>query len=337
MEILVGNHNQDTQHVPVLLNTILKNIKPNGTWIDGTFGAGGYSRFLLEQGVDKVFAIDRDPLALKNSKSLQEDFPKRFKFFLGKFSEIESLINNSKNNSKTCNGIVFDLGVSSMQLDQATRGFSFNRDGPLDMRMGGSTLSASDIINSYDEESIADILFQYGEEKLSRTIAKKIVAARPIESTLELANVIKKCFSPYSLKKIHPATKSFQALRIAVNDELVELVKGLRVAERILEPGGQLVVVTFHSLEDRIVKRFVRSRTGRSSNNNRHAPFLGEVDPSFSLKRVKPYLVKSDEKRQNPRSRSAKLRIAIRTTALPHQNREEKLGLPKLALESLVS
>lgn len=335
MEVLVDSHNQDAKHTPVLLNTIIENIKPNGMWIDGTFGAGGYSRSLLEKGVDKLFAIDRDPLALKSSRRLQEDFPKRFTFLLGKFSETESLINNSGNGSTKCNGIIFDLGVSSMQLDEASRGFSFNQDGPLDMRMGESSLSADDIINFYDEESIADILFQYGEEKLSRIIAKKIVAARPIKSTLELADIIKNCFVPYPFKKIHPATKSFQALRIAVNDELVELVKGLRVAEKLLKPGGQLVVVTFHSLEDRVVKRFVRSRTDRRENSNRHAPISGEMTPSFKLKRVKPYLVKSEEKKENNRSRSAKLRIAIRTDALPYQNQEEKLGLPKLAIESL--
>ena len=332
MRELADTHKKNVQHIPVLLKTILENIKPSGIWVDGTFGAGGYSRSLLEQGAEAVVAIDRDPVALKASKALEIDFRDQFTFFQGKFSQLENLISSSVK----INGIIFDLGVSSMQLDQAKRGFSFLHDGPLDMRMGEAEVSASDIINFYDEESIADILFQYGEERFSRVIAKKIVNSRPIESTLRLSNIIKSCFNN-SFRKTHPATKSFQALRIAVNDELVELVKGLEVAERMLEPGGQLAVVTFHSLEDRIVKKFIRSRTKNKENMNRHLPNCANIDPSFILKRVKPYLVKSEERELNNRSRSAKLRIATRTNALAHPQQNQKLGLPRLALESLTA
>ena len=330
MRKLADTHKKNVQHIPVLLKTILENIKPSGIWVDGTFGAGGYSRSLLEQGAEAVVAIDRDPVALKASKALEIDFRDQFTFFQGRFSQLENFISSSIK----INGIIFDLGVSSMQLDQAKRGFSFLHDGPLDMRMGEAEVSASDIINFYDEESIADILFQYGEERFSRVIAKKIVNSRPIESTLRLSNIIKSCFNN-SFWKTHPATKSFQALRIAVNDELVELVKGLEVAERMLEPGGQLAVVTFHSLEDRIVKKFMRARTKNKENMNRHLPNCTNIDPSFILKRVKPYLVKSEERKLNNRSRSAKLRIATRTNASVHPQQNQKLGLPRLALESL--
>ena len=329
---LADTHKENVQHIPVLLETILENINPSGIWVDGTFGAGGYSRSLLEQGVEAVVAIDRDPAALKASKALEIDFRDQFTFFQGKFSQLENFISSSIKIS----GIVFDLGVSSMQLDQAKRGFSFLHDGPLDMRMGEAEVSASDIVNFYDEESIADILFQYGEERFSRVIAKKIVNSRPIESTLGLSNIIKSCFNG-SFRKTHPATKSFQALRIAVNDELVELVKGLGIAERMLEPGGQLAVVTFHSLEDRIVKKFMRARTKNKENMNRHLPNCTNIDPSFMLKRVKPYLVRSEERELNNRSRSAKLRIATRTNASAHPQQNQKLGLPRLALESLTA
>ena len=332
MRKLADTHKENVQHIPVLLKTILENIKPSGIWVDGTFGAGGYSRSLLQQGAEAVVAIDRDPVALKASKALEIDFQDQFTFFQGKFSQLENFISSSIKIS----GIIFDLGVSSMQLDQAKRGFSFLHDGPLDMRMGEAEVSASDIINFYDEESIADILFQYGEERFSRVIAKKIVNSRPIESTLRLSNIIKSCFNK-SFRKTHPATKSFQALRIAVNDELVELVKGLEIAERRLEPGGQLAVVTFHSLEDRIVKKFMRARTKNKENMNRHLPNCTNIDPSFILKRVKPYLVKSEERELNNRSRSAKLRIATRTNASVHPQTNQKLGLPRLALESLIA
>ena len=331
MKKLAEISDNNVQHIPVLLKTILENIEPSGIWVDGTFGAGGYSRALLEQGVEAVLAIDRDPVALKASEALKVDFSDKFTFFLGEFSQLENFISRSIK----INGIIFDLGVSSMQLDQAKRGFSFLHDGPLDMRMGAGEISASDIINFYDEEAIADILFQYGEERFSRVIAKKIVNARPIESTLKLSTIIKSCFNNGSFSKTHPATKSFQALRIAVNDELAELVKGLELAERMLEPGGQLAVVTFHSLEDRIVKRFMRSRTNHKENTNRYLPNYTKIAPSFIQKRVKPYLVKDEERKLNNRSRSAKLRIATRTDAPAHPEQKQKLGLPKLALESL--
>ena len=330
MESMACNSNQKAQHTPVLINTIMNNIQPKGTWIDGTFGAGGYSRALLESGAVKVFGIDKDPNVIKLSQDLSEEFSGRFSFFLGKFSKVEEFVDKA-----IVDGVIFDLGVSSMQLDQAKRGFSFRHDGPLDMRMGEGGLSAADIVNSFEEEEIADILFQYGEEKSSRLIAKKIVSARPITSTLSLSTIIHGCFNNRTDTKTHPATKSFQALRIAVNDELAELVRGLEAAERILKPGGELVVVTFHSLEDRIVKKFLRSRSIGKGNANRHSPTSEDVSPSFILKSSKPYLVKDNERQSNPRSRSAKLRIAIRSDADPFSPQRKKLGLPKLAMKSL--
>ena len=330
MKSMACNSNQKAQHTPVLINTIMNNIQPKGTWIDGTFGAGGYSRALLESGAVKVFGIDKDPNVIKLSQNLSEEFSERFSFFSGKFSNVEEFVDKA-----IVDGVIFDLGVSSMQLDQAKRGFSFRHDGPLDMRMGEGGLSAADIVNSFEEEEIADILFQYGEEKSSRLIAKKIVSARPITSTLSLSAIIHGCFNNRTDTKTHPATKSFQALRIAVNDELAELVRGLEAAERILKPGGELVVVTFHSLEDRIVKKFLRSRSIGRGNANRHSPISEDVSPSFILKSSKPYLVKDNERQSNPRSRSAKLRIAIRSDADPFSPQRKKLGLPKLAMKSL--
>ena len=331
MDSMACNSNQKAQHTPVLIDTIINNIQPRGIWIDGTFGAGGYSRALLESGAIKVFGVDKDPNAIKLSQAMSKEFLERFSFFLGKFSDIEQYVDKD-----IVDGVVFDLGVSSMQLDHAVRGFSFRHDGPLDMRMGEGDLSAADIVNGFDEEEIADILFQYGEEKSSRIIAKKIVSARPIMSTLSLSAIINSCFNDRVTTKIHPATKSFQALRIAVNDELAELVRGLEAAERILKPGGELVVVTFHSLEDRIVKKFLRSRAIGKGNVNRYLPSSEEVPPSFILKSSKPYLVGDNERQSNPRSRSAKLRIAVRTDAAPFPPKRKKLGLPKLALESLI-
>ncbi|MFQ3354378.1 MAG: 16S rRNA (cytosine1402-N4)-methyltransferase [Paracoccaceae bacterium] len=319
------------QHVPVLINKIIDNVNLAGTWVDGTFGAGGYSRALLNEGVTKIIAIDRDPSVAKTAASLSEEFPGRVQFKAGNFSELDTLINNEAHLA----GIVLDLGVSSMQVDQPDRGFSFSKDGPLDMRMGTSNLTAYDIVNGFDEADIADILFQYGEEKASRKIAKAIVMLRPIVSTLQLADIIKQTVNKPGSSKIHAATKSFQALRIAVNNELAELIMGLEAAERLLPPGGELAIVTFHSLEDRIVKKFLGARSGIDRSVSRYMPAVKYAESSFHANRANPYRADAEEVSFNPRSRSAKLRIARRTEAMYHKINRDRLGLPKLTQEAL--
>jgi len=319
------------QHVPVLINKIIDNVNLTGIWVDGTFGAGGYSRALLNEGAEKIIAIDRDPSVAKTAASLSEEFPGRVQFKPGNFSELDALVGKGTHVA----GIVLDLGVSSMQVDQPDRGFSFSKDGPLDMRMGTSDLTAYDIVNGFDVENIADILFQYGEEKASRRIAKAIVMLRPVVSTLQLANIIKDCVSKPVSSKIHPATKSFQALRIAVNNELAELIMGLEASERLLSPGGELAIVTFHSLEDRIVKKFLGTRSGIDKSVSRYMPAVKYAESSFHANRANPYRADAEEKSFNPRSRSAKLRIARRTEAMYHKINRERLGLPKLTLEVL--
>ena len=312
-------------HTPVLLRPLLAAVAPvSGRWLDGTFGAGGYTRGLLDAGAAQVVAVDRDPLAFEMAQAWAGDYGDRIVMQRGVFSKMDDY-------AQDLDGIVLDLGVSSMQLDLAERGFSFMRDGPLDMRMSQDGPSAADIVNEAEEEVIANILFQYGEERASRRIAKAIVRAReeaPITTTLALAGLVEGCLPRSKPDQSHPATRSFQALRIAVNNEYGELFNGLMAAERALKPGGQLAVVTFHSVEDRMVKRFLTARAGAGGNANRFAPEIEAPEPQFKILKRKAIGPDAQELEENPRSRSAKLRVAIRTDA-PAGNIDAKaLGMP---------
>ena len=299
-------------HVPVLLRPLLAAVAPvEGIWLDGTFGAGGYTRGLLDAGAGRVIAVDRDPLAFEMAAGWAGDYGDRITMQQGVFSKMDDY-------GADLDGVVLDLGVSSMQLDLAERGFSFMRDGPLDMRMSQDGPSAADLVNECDEATLAAILFHYGEERASRRIAKSIIRARevaPITSTLELVGLIEACLPRSKPGQSHPATRSFQALRIAVNDEYGELFQGLMAAERALKEGGQLAVVTFHSVEDRMVKRFLTARSGGGGNANRFAPEQTRDAPQFRVEKRKAIGPDAQELEENPRSRSAKLRVAIRTDA----------------------
>lgn len=300
-------------HIPVLLRPILEAVAPvSGVWLDGTFGAGGYARGLLDAGAAKVIGIDRDPLAHQMAAPWAGQYGDRLKLIEGTFSDLDTLA------GEPLDGVVLDLGISSMQIDQPERGFSFQKDGPLDMRMSQQGQSAADIVNKASEGEIADILFHYGEERASRRIARAIVEARtkaPFETTLQLAEVVARCLPRPKPGQSHPATRSFQALRIAVNAEFTELAQGLAAAERVLKPGGLLAVVTFHSLEDRIVKRFFQLASGAEANTNRYAPARAETTARFTLINKRAIEADDQELEANPRSRSAKLRVARRTAA----------------------
>ncbi|KFE34493.1 16S rRNA (cytosine(1402)-N(4))-methyltransferase RsmH [Thioclava atlantica] len=317
----------DAPHIPVLLRPLLRAVAPvSGVWLDGTFGAGGYARGLLEAGADKVIGVDRDPAVFEMAKSWRADYGDRLELVEGTFSELDTY------SDVLLDGVVLDLGVSSMQLDQAERGFSFMREGPLDMRMSQEGPSAADLVNETDEAELADILYQYGEERASRRIAKAIVEARktrPFETTQQLVQVIERCLPRPKPGQSHPATRSFQAIRIAVNDEFGQLIEGLEAAERALKPGGLLAVVTFHSLEDRVVKRFFAARSSTGGGGSRHAPVQQSLDPAFDI------IVKGDgpdeeELVENPRARSARLRVGRRTSAPAGQADRRQLGLPAL-------
>ncbi|MEO9465843.1 16S rRNA (cytosine(1402)-N(4))-methyltransferase RsmH [Sulfitobacter pontiacus] len=312
-------------HTPVLLRPLLAAVAPvSGRWLDGTFGAGGYTRGLLDAGAAQVVAVDRDPLAFEMAQAWAGDYGDRIVMQRGVFSKMDDY-------AQDLDGIVLDLGVSSMQLDLAERGFSFMRDGPLDMRMSQDGPSAADIVNEAEEEVIANILFQYGEERASRRIAKAIIRAReeaPITTTLALAGLVESCLLRSKPGQSHPATRSFQALRIAVNNEYGELFNGLMAAERALKPGGQLAVVTFHSVEDRMVKRFLTARAGAGGNANRFAPEIEVPEPQFKILKRKAIGPDAQELEENPRSRSAKLRVAIRTDAPAGSIDAKALGMP---------
>ena len=312
-------------HIPVLIRPLIAACSPvSGTWLDGTFGAGGYSKLLLEAGADHIIGVDRDPTVFKMAHWATEN---------SAVTLVEDTFSNLDVIASDLDGVVLDLGVSSMQLDQAERGFSFMRDGPLDMRMGQEGQSATDIINEAGETDLADILFTYGEERGSRRIARKIVQERerePITTTLRLAKIIEGCLPRSKPGQSHPATRSFQAIRIAVNDEYGQLAEGLEAAERALKPGGHLAVVTFHSVEDRMVKRFLQQRAGGSGNANRYAPELETEKPAFKIITKKAVGPDDDELAQNPRSRSAKLRVAQRTDAPAGPMDRSKLGMPQL-------
>jgi 16S rRNA (cytosine1402-N4)-methyltransferase len=311
-------------HVPVLLAEVLDALAPleGARIVDGTFGAGGYSRALLEAGAS-VIGIDRDPTVAQFADALSAEFPSRFRYVPGTFAELDQLA------ERPVDGVVLDLGVSSMQLDEGERGFSFMREGPLDMRMAGQGDSAADLVNGLDETSLADLLFAYGEERKSRRIAHSIVAARaakPLTTTLELARLIEKAIGRKP-GDAHPATRSFQALRIAVNDEFGQLVEGLFASERLLTEGGRLAVVTFHSLEDRIVKRFLDPQKG-APVQSRHLPqVVAEASRWGDVGRaIKP---SRSETERNPRARSAVLRAARRTSAEPRAVTFAGLGVPR--------
>jgi 16S rRNA (cytosine1402-N4)-methyltransferase len=314
-------------HVPVLLRPLLKAVAPvTGTWLDGTFGAGGYTKGLLEAGAERVIAVDRDPLAFEMAADWAAAYGERLVMQRGNFARMDDY-------AQDLDGVVLDLGVSSMQLDQAERGFSFMKEGPLDMRMSQEGPSAADLVNGAEEATLANILFQYGEERASRRIARAIVRARetaPITTTLELVRLIEANLPRPKPGQSHPATRSFQALRIAVNDEYGALFEGLMAAERALKPGGQLAVVTFHSVEDRMVKRFLTARSGGGGNANRFAPQVAREEPQFRVEKKKAIGPDAQELEENPRSRSAKLRVAIRTEAPSGAVDAKALGMPQV-------
>ncbi len=321
------------RHLPVLRDEVLSALapKPSEIFLDGTFGAGGYTQALLDVADTRVLAIDRDPAAIAAGYAQVAAAQGRLTLVQGLFSDLAAIA--SAQGIARFDGIVFDIGVSSMQLDEAERGFSFRLDGPLDMRMSGEGASAADLVNTADESYLADIFYHFGEERLARRIAKAIVAdrvERPFTTTLQLAEMIARV-APAKPGAIHPATRSFQALRIAVNDELGELVTALSAAERLLDEGGRLAVVTFHSLEDRIVKQFFANRSDHGRAPSRLLP--GEVAPppaSFIIPGKQPIGPSEAEIARNSRARSAKLRFGIRTSAPPHAAEESLLQLARL-------
>lgn len=302
----------DAPHISVLLNEVVEALgaAPGETIIDGTFGAGGYTRAILATGAT-VVGFDRDPTVLRFTEGLPAD---RFRLIQDRFSQMAEHFA-----PQSVDGVVLDIGVSSMQLDEAERGFSFMRDGPLDMRMSDTGPTAADLVNTLDHTELARILYVYGEEHASRRIASFIIRRREerlFERTLDLAEVIERALGGRKGAKVHPATRSFQGLRIAVNDELGELEAGLAAAELILKPGGRLAVVTFHSLEDRIVKNYLAERAGRTPGGSRHLPQAPTGAPaSFQLIANKAIAPSEAELAANPRARSSKLRAAVRTEA----------------------
>jgi len=305
-------------HNSVMINEIISflPLKKSINVIDATFGGGGYSKTILEKfNVNQLLAIDRDPISKIFAKEIESKFP-NFTLINDKFSKIEEIVKNSKLKDKKFDIILFDIGTSSNQIDNAQRGFSFNKSGPLDMRMGASDKKAYDIINNYEEKNLADIIYQYGEERYSRVIAKEIVKNRKIKfisDTIELSNIIKKCLPKKNqLKnKIHPATKTFQAIRIYVNDELSELKTSLEKTLKILNKDGLILVVSFQSLEDRIVKDFFNHNSGKRWRSSRHYPELPDkLATQLKIITKKPILPSASEILENPRSRSAKLRVA---------------------------
>jgi 16S rRNA (cytosine1402-N4)-methyltransferase len=315
-------------HVPVLLRPLLAAVAPvSGIWLDGTFGAGGYARGLLDAGATCVIGIDRDPLALQMAAPWAGGYGDRLRLLSGTFSQLDRLA------GAPLDGIVLDLGVSSMQIDQAARGFSFAKDGPLDMRMSQDGETAADLVNAAPEDVLADILYHYGEERASRRIARAIAGARaiaPILTTRHLAEIVSRCLPRPKPGQTHPATRSFQAIRIAVNAEFAELADGLMAAERALKPGGKLAVVTFHSLEDRIVKRFFLLRSGGEANANRYAPAAEADAPRFALLTRRAIAPDDRELAENPRARSGKLRVAQRTAAAAGPVDPAALGVPSV-------
>jgi 16S rRNA (cytosine1402-N4)-methyltransferase len=296
-------------HIPVMLAEVLETLQPrNGAhYVDGTFGGGGYSRAILEAADCRVLGIDRDPDAIARGQDLVRRFDGRLTLVEGTFGRMGDFITQT-------DGVVLDLGVSSFQFDQPERGFSFRTDGPLDMRMSSTGQSAADFVNSADEAELARVIAEYGEERNARRIARSIVRARPLAATAELAALVAEVQGPAALRHaIHPATRTFQALRIHVNDELGELRRGLDAALALLKPQGRLVVVSFHSLEDRIVKQFLGVRSTSAPRASRHAPESPAARPRLRL--IATMAPKDDEIARNPRARSARLRAAEKLAA----------------------
>ena len=317
-------------HVPVMLEEVIQALDPyeGGVYVDGTFGLGGYTEAILNTAADRVFGVDRDPAAISFGAELSKRYPGRLNLLEGRFGDLSALMATA--GVEAVQGVVLDLGVSSIQLDEAARGFSFRFDAPLDMRMGSGGLSAADIVNKADESILADLIHRLGEERKARRIAKAIVAARekaPIQTTYQLAKIVRGIMGK-SLDGIDSATRTFMALRIHVNDELGELTRGLAAAESILAPSGRLAVVSFHSLEDRIVKKFMKSRSGQCDRGSRHLPEISLDNPKPSFRLIKRRALKPSkpEVAQNPRSRSAKLRVAERTDAPPWPNKEVRFN-----------
>ncbi len=300
-------------HLPVLIDEVLAGlaVQSGEIHVDGTFGAGGYTRALLDAGAARVIAFDRDPDAIAEGPALVPDA--RLTLIHETFGKMDEAL--VERDLSPVDGVTLDIGVSSMQLDRAERGFAFSKDGPLDMRMSQAGMSAADFVNEAEEAEIARVLKDYGEEPRARRVASAIVAARPLTRTAELAAVVRKSLGYYQGMKSDPATRTFQAIRIHLNAELDELEAGLVAAERVLRPGGRLAVVTFHSLEDRIVKRFLKSRSGATPAGSRHRPIAANgPTPSFA-KVAKPLSPSEAELARNPRARSARLRTAVRTDA----------------------
>ena len=310
------------RHIPVLLNEVVDALalRDGGRYLDGTFGAGGYPTAMLDRADCQVIAIDRDPDAIAAGRALAERYAPRLRLIEGRFGDMAELLSGEE-----VDGVTLDLGVSSMQFDQAERGFSFRNSGPLDMRMEKNGPSAADLVNKTEEAELADIFWRYGEERKSRRVAHAIVERRRekhIETTGELAEIVRRAVGPSARDESDPATRAFQALRIAVNDELGELERGLAAAESVLAPGGRLAVVSFHSLEDRAVKEFVRARSGRTPSPSRHAPPRGE-ERAATLRDLsrKPVVPSEEEVSANPRSRSARLRVAEKLATEPKGGR----------------
>jgi len=332
----VSPEDERLPHIPVLLAEVLRAIEPRQgeVYVDGTFGAGGYSRALLEAADCRVLALDRDPTAAAAAARLAAEFPARFTFIETTFGRLEAVVREHVEDGLV-DAVVLDLGVSSMQIDDASRGFSFMADGPLDMRMGAEGPTAGDLVNTLTEAELAHVIRDFGEERQALRIARAIVRERkraPLATTRQLAALIERTLGRPRARDKHPATRTFQALRIQVNDELGELARALVGAERILRTGGRLAVVTFHSLEDRIVKRFLGRRSGRYAGSSRHGPPppAEQEAPSFRIVNHAPLTPSQRELEANPRARSAKLRIARRTDApaFPPEAAIE-LGMPE--------